>query len=358
MVTGISKSKLSFARIACAVVVGSLFASHSSLAEEPDRLAGIVEPVVATKPLKLGVTLVHLNDDFWKGIAYGIADEAKRNNVTVAQISIAGAYGNVTQQFSQIETLQSLGVDYVVLGAAAYKGYDPQLKRLKDAGIGVIAAGIPVDSKNVDFGVTQDDEAIGLGLAKEICAAAGPDKAGAIALPGPAGAEWARLRLDGFEQGLKACPNVALVKGAVTGGLELEQGLTQVSDMLQKNPDTKFIFTPVIPLGLGAAQAARQSGIQAQVVSATIVREALPLIKNDRLLALTSEPGILMGRLIVQFAIRDHEKLSKGDEFKTQGMAYPTIFTNNAVITKKNVDSYGYDVYDLPPKDWSLNIKQ
>nr|AAW28148.1 PydC [Rhizobium sp. TAL1145] len=246
MVTGISKYTLGFARIACAVVVGSLFASPTLArgARPPgrDRRARSSRKNRSS----FGVTLVHLNDNFWKGIAYGIADEAKRSNVTVAQISIAGAYGNVTQQFSQIETLQSLGVDYVVLGAAAYKGYDPQLKRLKDAGIGVIAAGIPVDSKNVDFGVTQDDGAIGVGLAKEICEAAGSDKAGVIALPGPAGAEWARLRLDGLEQALKACPNVTLVKGAVTGGLELEQGLTQASDMLQKNSDTKFIFTPVI----------------------------------------------------------------------------------------------------------------
>jgi ribose transport system substrate-binding protein len=354
------KSKLQTLKVhfVAAVIAGVLCSSASAFAEEYDRLDGIVKPLIATKPLKLGVTLVHLNDDFWKGIAYGIIDEAKRSNVTVAQVSIAGAYGNVTQQFSQIETLKSLGVDYVVLGAAAYKGYDPQLKTLKDAGVGVIAAGIPVDSDKVIFGVTQDDSTIGAELADEICKANGTKPATVLTVPGPAGAEWVRLRHDGFTKKLATCSGLKLVDGAVGGALGLERGLSQASDLLQKHPDAKYIYTPEVSLGLGAVQAVRQAGSQAQVVSSSVVREAIPLVKSGKLLALGSEPGIVMGRLIVQYAIREHEKLPMTGDFKKDGTSYPAVYVPNTMITTKNVDTYPVDLYELPPKDWSLSAVQ
>ena len=33
---------------------------------------------------------MHLQDDYWKGMAYGIVDEAKRAGGKVVQVSIAG----------------------------------------------------------------------------------------------------------------------------------------------------------------------------------------------------------------------------------------------------------------------------
>jgi ribose transport system substrate-binding protein len=334
-----------------------LLGAFSVRAEEPDRLRGIVEPVVAKTPFKIGVTLVHLNDDFWKGIAYGISDEAKRSNVTVSQVTIAGAYGNVSQQFAQLETLRSLGVDYAVLGAAAFKGYDPELKRLKEAGIGVIAAGIPVDSAQVDFGVTQDDTAIGTALADEVCRAKGSDKATVLTVPGPAGAEWARLRNSGFNAKAATCPGLSVVEGAVGGALGLERGLAVASDLLQKHSEAKYIYTPEISLGLGAAQAVRQTGSQAQIVSSSIVREAIPLLKSGKVLAAASEPAIVMGRLIVQYAIRKHEKLPMPG-LQNAGSPYPSVLTPITIITSANADTYPYELYELPPKNWSLNAMQ
>src|SRR5690606_21549149 len=101
-------------------------------------------PVQATKPLTLGITVVHLMDNFYTGIAYGIIDEAKRSGVEVAQVSVAGAYGNVKEQFAQLQAFKSLGVDYAVLSPAAYSGFDPVINDLAKSGIKTISAGIPV----------------------------------------------------------------------------------------------------------------------------------------------------------------------------------------------------------------------
>ncbi len=175
---GASRATLAFA---FAMTVG-LTPAHA----ETDRLLGLIQPMSAAKPFKMGVTVVHLNDDFYKGIVYGIMDEAKRSNVQVVQVSIAGAYGNVREQFAQLEAFKTLGVDVAVLAPAAYDGYDPIIKSLKASGIKVASVGIPVNSKNVDFGVLQDDSMIGRTLADAVCSSGSGLKTVAT-VPGPAG---------------------------------------------------------------------------------------------------------------------------------------------------------------------------
>lgn len=340
---------------ACAVL--SLAAFGASAQQAEDRFIGLIEPIKAQKPYKIGVTVVHLHDDFYKGIVYGIEDEAKRSGVNVVQVSVAGAYGNVREQFAQLNALKTLGVDVAVVSAAAFNGYDPILKSLKDAGILVAAVGIPVNSSNVAFGVLQDDGEIGRTLADAVCKNNDPGKV--LTVPGPAGAEWARLRYVGFMEQAKKCPGLAPVEGAFGGALGLQHGLTQTSDLLLRHPDAKYVYTPEISLAMGAAQAIRQQNRKVKVVSSSMVKEAIPMVKDGRLLAVVSEPGIIMGRLIVQYAIRQLEgkptpKLSAPD--KSSPYAYFNVPPE--MIRPDNVDKHPYHIYEIPPADWRLPVKQ
>lgn len=321
-----------------------------------NRLIGLIEPVVAQKPFNIGVTLVHLNDDFWKGIAYGMVDEAKRSNVKIVQVSVAGGYGNVREQFAQLNALKTRGVDYVALGAAAFNGYDPVVKQLKDAGVKTIAAGIPVNSANVAFGVTQDDGAIGRTLADAICR---KDRNGkVVTVPGPAGAEWVRLRHEGFLEEAKKCGPLTIYDGAFGGGLGLQDGLKQASDLLLKHRDANFVYTPQISLGMGAAQAARQLKRDAKVVSSAMVKEAVPLLEDGQLLAVVSEPGIIMGRLIVQYAIRDHEGKPMPKMVRDKASPYPYALTPPTLITPDNVKTFPLNIFEIPPADFRIDAVQ
>jgi ribose transport system substrate-binding protein len=321
-----------------------------------DRLIGLVEPLVAEKPFNIGVTLVHLNDDFWKGIAYGMVDEAKRSNVKIVQVSVAGAYGNVREQFAQLNALKTRGVDYIALGAAAYNGYEPVVKQLREAGIKTVAAGIPVNSASVAFGVTQDDAAIGRTLADAICKK--DRNAKVVTVPGPAGAEWVRLRHVGFVEQAKKCGPLTIYDGAFGGGLGLQDGLKQASDLLLKHRDANFVYTPQISLGMGAAQAAKQLKRDAKVVSSAMVKEAVPLLEDGQLLGVVSEPGIIMGRLIVQYAIRDHEGKPMPKMIRDKASPYPYVLTPPTLITPENVKTFPLNVYEIPPADFRIDAVQ
>jgi ribose transport system substrate-binding protein len=339
-----------------ALISGFLVESRPSFAETADRMRGLVDPVTAKNPLKIGVTVVHLQDDFWKGIAYGITDEAKRSNMTVAQISVAGAYGNVTQQFAHIQAMQTLGVDVAVVGPAAYDGYDSILAGLKKSGKMVIAAGIPLNSKNVDFGVTQDDTALGGALADAVCKDMAGKPAEVLALPGPAGAEWSRLRLVGFEQKAKDCPGMTVISGPVGGAIDIGYGLSQISDMLLKHPDAKYAYTPESALGMGAAQAARRQHKEVKVATSTLNDQGLAELKDGRFMTVISEPGILIGRLIVQYAIRKAEGMPMPNMQATS--PYPTVVVPNLAITQSMAATYDDAIYDVPPKSWSIEAVQ
>ncbi|MDX3895826.1 substrate-binding domain-containing protein [Pusillimonas sp.] len=354
--TAAKRFNMVFKAAALALAAACFAPAQAADKESADRLQGLIEPIKAEKPFKIGVTLVHLQDDFWKGIAYGIQDEAKRSGVELAQVTVAGAYGNVREQFGQLNALKTLGVDYVALGPASFDGYDPIIKSLKDAGIKTLAVGIPVNSANIAFGVGQDEEAIGAALAKAICDKK-PDST-TLTIPGPAGAEWARLRYVAFQEQAKQCQGMKVIPGSFGGGVDLGYGLSQASDLLLRTPDANFIYTPVIPLGMGAVQAVRQQRRDVKVVSSAIVREAIPMIQDGRFLAVTSEPGILMGRLLVQYAIRDHEGKNMENLKKDDALPYPYALTPPVVVTPENVDSFPFEVYELPPKGWSITALQ
>ncbi len=348
-------------KFASALALSSLvgLAAPAAMAQAPakpassgDRLFGIVEPVVAKKPISFGLALVHLNDDFWRGIAYGVEDEAKRSNVSLKRVFIAGAYGKVREQFAQLQALKTLGVDVAVVGAVSYDGFDPVIRDLKQAGMKVMAVGIPVNSANIDLGVGQDDSGIGKELANQMCALDPSPKV--VMVPGPAGAEWARLRNVGFKEQLAAkCKPTKIVDTGFTAGMTLQDGLTQAADLLLKNPDANAVYTPSIALAMGAAQAARQARRDVNLVTAAVVPEAVRLIKDGRISATISEPGVLMGRLIVQYAIRQAEGLPLPSVKKDGSLPYPYLMTPSLVIDKKNVDTFPFYETDFVPQGWS-----
>ncbi|MCQ9617548.1 substrate-binding domain-containing protein [Paenalcaligenes niemegkensis] len=342
--------KLSLATFA----VGMMLQGGTAMAQDSDRLMGIVEPLVATKPLTIGLSVVHLNDDFWRGITYGIQDEAKRSNVKLERVFVAGAYGNVREQFAHLSTFKTLGVDVAVLGASAFNGFDPAIRDLQRAGINVMAVGIPVNSPNISLGVTQDDAGIGQQLAEVLCEA--DDKAQVLALPGPAGAEWARLRHEAFKETLsQKCPGTKVTDASFSSGLTLQNGLTQASDLLLRQSEINAIFTPQVSLGMGAAQAARQMNRDVKVLTSALVPEVLPLIKRGQIYASVSEPGILMGRLIVQYAIRQAEDKPLPNVQNDDYLPYPYVLTPTTPILESNVDTFPVYDTDLPPADWDAS---
>jgi ABC-type sugar transport system substrate-binding protein len=341
--------------------LAALASPATPMADEQDRYLGITDAVKDKAPvLRYGVTLVHLQDDFWKGMAYGIVDEVNRVGGKVVQISIAGKFGNMAEQYAQIEAMMTKGIDVLVLGPSAFDGFDPMLAKVRAKGIKVIAAGIPLNSKLVDFGVVMSDYEIGKALGDELCANRPKDKPTfkTLALPGPAGAEWTRLRVEGLKESAKSCQGEDVVVAPVGGEISLGYGLATTADMITKYPDASFVWTPTMGLGMGAVQAVKQRHADMRVVGSTIVRGIFPELDSGVLLGDNTEPAILMGRLMVQYSIRQKLNLPTPLIKEDKNFPYPVVVTPTRIITKDNYKGYPWEETDVPPADWSIDACQ
>lgn len=352
-------SCVSTAVLAICVGASTVSVKAQSLDEKEKQFIGVDELVKDTDPpIRYGVTLVHLQDDYWKGMAYGIVDEVKRAGGKVVQVSIAGKYGNVSQQFAQIESMMVKGIDVLVLGAASYDGYEPILKKVKEKGIKILAVGTPVNSKTPDFGVLFSDYDIGKSMGDLLCKGKHPDKFKIIGLPGPAGAEWTKLRVDGLKQSVSECPGATLELAPTGGEISIGYGLSTTSDMITKNPDASFIWTPTMGLGMGAVQAVKQRKAQMQVIGSTLLRGVFPPLEDGTLIAVNSEPSIMVGRLIVQYSIRQKLGLSTPLIKENKDFPYLMVLAPNTFLTKDNYKEYPWEQTDIPPEDWSIEAFQ
>jgi ribose transport system substrate-binding protein len=359
MLNTIRKFAVSRSRVAAALACAVGAALAPGAATAMDRYLGVLEPMHDTgTPLRYGITVVHVQDDFWKGIAYGIADEVKQSGGKVVQVTVAGKYGNVAEQFAQIDAMMTKGIDVLVVGAAAYDGFDPIFRKVREKGIKIIAAGTPVNSKLPDFGVVFSDYDVGKQLGAVLCQNRPRPDFKIIALPGPAGAEWAKLSVDGLKAAVDECPGATLELAPLGGEISIGYGLTATADMITKYPDASFVWTPTMGLGMGAIQAIRQRHADMRAVGATVLRGMFPAFEDGTLLAVDPEPSILMGRLIVQYAIR--QKLGQPTPLirQTAEFPYPMIVAPTRVITKADYQSYPWQETDVPPADWSIEAFQ
>ncbi len=328
--------------------LGGVAAQAQDAAQTGDRFLGMIKPVVAKKPYRIGFASADMNSDFFLGEAYGVTDEAKQSNVQLVRVFSAGGFGNVAQQIGQLEQLAALGVDAIVVTPAAYEGFDKEIDRLTEKGIKVVTVGTPASSPKISFGVLQDDAKIGRTLGEYACS----KKPGAtvITLPGPAGGEWNQRRFKGFQDAAEKC-NLKLVGNTFTGQISVEDGQRQAADFLLKYPDADYVYAVAGIFSVGVAQQVQHSNSKAQVITGTFTRRTSDLLKNGIMGVVVSEPPIVLGRVAVQYAIR----ALNGDDLpgiKIPALPFPIAFIPNNPVTAKDLATYDVNAYDLPPQGW------
>jgi len=343
------RTKLTRGIAGAAIAAVAILAGATASSRAQDRLLGMVEPVKAAKPYRIGYASADMNSDFFLGLAYGAVDEAKQAGAQITRIVSAGGYGKVAEQISQLEQFGALKLDGVIIIGAAFNGFDKVVDRLVEGGTKVVTVGAPIGAPKVSVGILQNEGKIGETLAEHICKA--KPKATVITLPGPAGSEWNKLRFDGFKAAAQKC-DLKLLGNTFAGNISIEDGQQQAADQLAKNPDADYIYAVAGIFAVGAAQQAKRMNSHAKVVTGTLTRRTIPLLKDGAIELVVSEPPIVFGRAGLQYTVR----LLNGDQLPhtIPGiMPFPVAMVPNFSLTPANIGSYDVNKYDLPPEGWT-----
>ena len=92
----------------------------------------------------------------------------------------------------------------------------------------------------------------------------------------------------------------------------------------------------------------------AQLVTGTVTSKTVDLMKEGHVAMVVSEPGVLIGRALVQYTTR----LLNGDELPNLRMdgtvPYKQFMVPIYQLTPANIDAYALDKYDQPPAGWQV----
>jgi ABC-type sugar transport system substrate-binding protein len=139
-----------------------------------------------------------------------------------------------------------------------------------------------------------------------------------------------RDRGAGFEEGMKAYPNITVV-AKQTANFDRAAALDVTTNLLQAHPDVTGLFAENDEMALGAIQAlGSRAGTEVSVVGFDGTADGLAAIKKGTLVATIAQQPAELGKLAIELAV----KAIKGDKIKK------TVPVEVVSVTKTNVGDF------------------
>lgn len=259
-----------------------------------------------TKHWKICVLFPHLKDSYWVAADYGVATEAKRDNVAM-QLYEAGGYTNLNTQLNQFDNCIAQKFDAVVLGAISADGVGALVRKATAAGIPVIDFVNGVNDPSTSAHALVSFYELAYTTGKFLVSSSGGKKTVVGFFPGPQGAGWSDDAVRGLNDAI-AGSNVAL---AVTrrGDTGLNVQLDLIQNALQSYADINYLVGVDIA-AQAAAVAVRNAGQigKIQVAAFDIIPPVYEDIAHGVTAASPTDFTVIQGRMAVDMAVRLLEK--------------------------------------------------
>lgn len=277
----------------------------------------------------IGVSLLTLDNPFFKVIGDNIAVEGKRRGYDAVVVS---GDKDVAKQSNQIKDFIVKKVSAIVLSPCDSKSIVPVIQEANAEGIPVFTVDIPCNEPGVKIAtqIATDNYGGGQEAARAMIEVFG-EAGGKVAILHFKQAESCQLRVKGFREVIDAHNTegkgkIDIVAELESGGAK-DQGYKAAEDTLQANPDLRGIFAINDPAALGARAALEKAGKTEQIVIIGFdgQPEGKQAIKEGKIYADPIQFPDKMGVQIVEAII----KHSKGETLPPQ-MLIPTSLYKKA----------------------------
>lgn len=322
-------------------ICNNVFSGERVTAIKSGEKSEVIE-VVTSKPkgsYTLGVSLPHLRDPYWVGIAYGICQVAEKFSIKVILLS-AGGYANIEKQVNQVEDLIVRKVDAIILSAVDGSALAPVTEKAVKNEIPVIDNALWIKSDKTSIAITNDDYNVGK-LQAEYIGKKLKGVGNVVMLCGPAGAGWTNARYKGFKEAISKYPDIKILAERWCE-MDRPTAMNIAEDAIQTFPDINFFYTAADLLGRGVCDAiigSRNTG-KMFVTSGGFTRGTVPYIKKGIMAMAVGESAIDNGKLAAIFAV----KILNGESVPAKN-----IYVFNNVYTIENVNEM---VAKGAPHEW------
>ncbi len=254
---------------------------------EKETASGKSAAAAPAKKLRVGFSQIGAESDWRRANTESIRGEAAARGIDLV-------FSDAQQkQENQIKALRSFvvqHVDVIALSPVVETGWEPVLKEIKQAGIPVVLTDRKVEVSDPELYVTfigADFVEEGRRAAQWLAKATG-SKATIVELQGTPGAAPAIDRKKGFEEALKAFPEMKVTKSQ-SGEFTRAKG-REVMETFLKSPEGKQItalYAHNDDMALGAIQAIEEAGLKPgvdiKIVSIDGVKAAFEAMVSGKL---------------------------------------------------------------------------
>jgi ribose transport system substrate-binding protein len=252
----------------------------------------------AAAPVKMVVVLKTLSSQYWKIVASGAQDAAKKHNVTLTVLG-PPTEDAVEQQINMVQDALAGKPDVLIFSPSQPATAVNVLMKAKEQHVPVILVdtGMPASFTDYVTFIGTDNTAAGKAGGKALAAVLKKgDKV--LLLDGAPGNPSMTDRVNGAEAVLKAAGMIIASKQPAYS--DREKAYTATQNVLQSSPDIKGVFAGNDEEALGALRALQQAGKKVPVIGVDANNDNLKAMLAGDLYGSIAQGNYDMGRLAVE----------------------------------------------------------
>lgn len=263
-------------------------------------LAGAAGPALAENET-IAVMTKNQTNPFFQAERIGAEKAAQTLGAHVLQY-IPTQPDSIPEQMSQFDDVAVKKPDAVVMVPVDYKAMVPGVQKLNAAGIPVVNVTDRSAGGAMIAYVGANDHDLAEATADYLLKAIG-GKGDVMIIEGVRGTLTASDRLRGFQDAIKAYPDVKLV-ASQPGNYQRLQANQVMENLLQAQPNVAGVLAANDAMAAGVIDALADAGSKAQVIGINGTREAIAAIKGGQMLATGDYDGFVQGCIATTIAIR------------------------------------------------------